>query len=70
MIVVSSYDTNNDYEEIPKMEGLKFGSFDDALDVLKPGQAMTLKLANSMYKSVGIDEDGERWIQKRAVTEY
>ena len=72
--VVFAYDDRNGFNELTKLAGKKVRTFDDAIALLEAGQSLTLRIGSGTwkgyYKSVGKDENGTGWIQRRCSTEF
>jgi hypothetical protein len=67
MKIVCAY--NHNHQEIKKLIGMKVKSYNRALALLKAGDHITIK-TDLGYKSVGRDDDGTGWIQRRFSPEY
>lgn len=77
-VVDGYYVPNHDFSKMKNIEksriGQSFLSFNAVLRTLEPNETVTIK-SNSgdykgYYKQVGVDKDGNGWIQRCWVTEY
>ena len=67
MKIVCAY--NKKHQEIKKLIGMKIRSYQRALTLLNAGDHVTIE-TDLGYKSVGRDEDGRGWIQRRFSHDY